>query len=202
LAKGLETTQVESLDGVDLDQCRIDDGAFSKERGEQVRFDGVHVVGGTLSETRFTRLSWVDVLCERSDLSRIEWPEAKWTRVELRDCGATGASLTGGELESVRFVQCKLDYASFSGARFRHVSFERCRLIEVDFRAADLAGTTFVECDLQGVDLTGANLQGADVSTSTLNAVHVEARDVRGLVVNREQAAVLSQLFGLVLRDG
>jgi hypothetical protein len=39
------------------------------------------------------------------------------------------------------------------------------------------------------------------VSTSSLSEVRVGAGDVRGLVVNREQATVLSQLFGLVLCD-
>jgi uncharacterized protein YjbI with pentapeptide repeats len=81
------------------------------------------------------------------------------------------------------------------------VSFEACRLKEADFTGADLAGTSFVRCDLSGTDFSGAKLRGADMSTSTLGEIRVGAGDVRGLVVNREQAAMLSRLLGLVLRD-
>ncbi len=38
-------------------------------------------------------------------------------------------------------------------------------------------------------------------NSPSLSEVRVGANDIRGLVVNREQATVLSQLFGLVVRD-
>jgi uncharacterized protein YjbI with pentapeptide repeats len=79
--------------------------------------------------------------------------------------------------------------------------FERCRLRDADFGGADLTGTSFVECELHGVDLVGANLNGADVRSSAFRELRLGVRDVRGLIVNREQAAVLAQLFGLVVRD-
>ncbi len=202
LPKQLTVARPSSLDGVELEQCRLDTCALSRQAGERVRFDGVHVVGGALSETKLAQLTWLDVVCERCDLSMIDWPRAKLTRVELRGCRVTGARLALAELDDVRLVDCHLDYASFSEARLRQVSFEKCRLKEADFTGADLAGTAFTECAMEGVDLTRAKLHGADVSTSTLGQVRVGAGDVRGLIVNREQAAALSQLFGLVLRDG
>jgi uncharacterized protein YjbI with pentapeptide repeats len=198
---GMEPMDVAELDALDLDRCRLDACALAKQSGDRIRFDAVRVVGGTMSETKLTRLSWLDVLCERCDLSLIEWPDAQWSRVEFRDCRFAGGKVEGAELDEVRFVECQLDYASFSGTRFRRVAFERCHLREATFALADLAGTAFLECNLLGIDLSGAKLHGADVSTSALSEVRVGASDVRGLVVNREQAAVLSQLFGLVIRD-
>jgi uncharacterized protein YjbI with pentapeptide repeats len=197
----LEAQILASIDGAELEHGRLDACTLSNQLGEDVRFDGVKVVGGTLSATKLTHLTWIDVLCERCDLSLIAWRGAKLTRVEARECRITGAKLHEGEFGDVRFVECQLDYASFSEARFRQVSFEACRLNEADFSGADLTGTSFLRCDLKGADFTGAKLHGADVSTSTLSDVRVGAGDVRGLVVNREQAATLSQLFGLVLRD-
>jgi uncharacterized protein YjbI with pentapeptide repeats len=199
LAKELAAVEIERIDGLELDQCRIEGCAMSKETGERVRFDGVHIVAGALVETKFELLSWVDVLCERCDLSMIDWPKAKLTRVELHSTRATGAKVLQGEFDDVRFVDCHLEYASFPAARFRGVSFERCRLKEADFSGADLSGVIFTECDLDGVDFTRAKLQGADVSASTFHEVRVGAGDVRGLVVSREQATALSRLLGLVI---
>jgi len=202
LPAALEPQELTRIDGAELESCRLDACALANQSGDRARFDGVRIVGGTLSATKLTHLTWVDVLCEKCDLSMIEWHEAKLTRVEFRECRVTGAKLATGELDHVRFVECQLDYASFSEARLRESSFEGCQLREADFTRADLTGTSLLRCDLKGADFVGAKLSRVDVSTSSLNEIRIGAGDVRGLVVNREQATVLAQLFGLVVRDG
>ena len=201
LAKVLEAATVDRLDELELEQCRLEEAAFASETGERVRFDGVHVVGGSLAETKLEFVTWVDVLCERCDLSMIDWPKAKLTRVEFRNCRATGAKVLEGQFEDVRFVDCHLEYATFPAARFAKVAFVRCRLKDADFSGADLSNAQFTECDLQTIDFTRAKLQGTDISGSEFREIRVGAGDVRGLVVNREQAVALSRLFGIVIRD-
>jgi uncharacterized protein YjbI with pentapeptide repeats len=203
LPRHLEARTLTTLDGLDaLEQCRLDACSLAEQRADHLRFDGVMIVGGSLSATRLGQLSWLDVACERCDLSMIAWPGARLTRVEVRGCRATGASLLEGRLESVRFVDCQLDYASFVDASFHQVTFEACRLKEADFRGANLAGVSFVKCDLERADLGGARLEGADVSASDIDGIRVGAADVRGLAVSREQAVALVKLFGLVVREG
>jgi uncharacterized protein YjbI with pentapeptide repeats len=201
LPKELEPHALASIDGAELEQCRLEACVLAGQAGKNVRFDGVQVVGGSLSATKLAHVTWLDVLVERCDLSMIDWTGSKLTRVEARACRITGATLAESEFDHVRFVECQLDYASFVGARFGRVTFEACQMKEVDFSGADLTGASFLQCDLQGADLTGAKLAGADVSSSSLRQVRVGAGDVRGLVVSREQAVALAQLFGLVVRD-
>ena len=201
LPKELEPCALANIGGAEIERGFLDACNLANQTGEHVRFDGIKVIGGTMSATKLADLMWLDVIVERCDLSMIEWAGPKLTRVEMRGCRVTGAKLHRGELDDVRFVECLLDYVSFAGARFRQVSFEACRLQEANFNGADVPGTSFVNCDLRGADFTGAKVQGADVSSSSLGEIHIGAGDVRGLVVNREQAAVLSQLMGLVLRD-
>jgi uncharacterized protein YjbI with pentapeptide repeats len=203
LPKHLDPRVITALAASDaIEQCRIDGCALGEIAAPRVRFDAVRIVGGTLAASKLAELAWIDVACERCDLSMIVWPGAKLTRVEVRGCRMTGAKLVEGELESVRFVDCQLDYAMFADTRFRQVTFESCRLEEADFRGADLTGTSFVSCELRGADLGRAKLQGADVSSSRCSEIRVAAGDVRGLVVSREQAAALAKLLGLVVRDG
>ncbi len=203
LPRDLEPRSLPKLASLDVvEQCRIEGCALAEAKAERARFDTVRLVGGTLGASKLTQLTWIDVLCERGDLSMVAWQGAKLTRVEVRGSRMTGAKLVEGELDSVRFIDCHLDYATFTSTRFRQVSFESCRLEEADFRGADLTGTSFVDCELRGADLGRAKLQGADVSSSRIGDIHVGPGDVRGLVVNREQAAALAKLFGLVVRDG
>jgi uncharacterized protein YjbI with pentapeptide repeats len=201
LGRDLAAGELDTLEDVDLEGVRLDGCDLAKRHGSRMRLDSVRWIGGALSESKVAELSWLDVECERCDLCLVEWPAAKLTRVVFRDCRATGARWSEAELEDVRFVGCQLECASFAGARFRRVSFEQCRLRDADFGGADLAGTIFGDCELHGVDLLGAKLAGADVHTSSLREVRIDARDMRGLVVSREQAAVLAQLLGLVVRD-
>ncbi len=186
LAKELAEVQLEALDDAEVEGARVERCELGKARAARARFDGVHVSGGTLSESRVDAMTWMDVVCERCDLSLAEWPEAKLTRVVLRDCRATGMRLVDAEIEDARFVGCQLDYAVFSGARFRRVAFEKCKLTGADFGGADLMGAVFDDCELVSVEFGGAKLEGADVD---------------GLVVTSAQAAVLAKLFGLDVRD-
>jgi uncharacterized protein YjbI with pentapeptide repeats len=184
-----------------IEECRLDRSALARSKASSVRFDGVHMVGVALDESELANLVWQDVMCERCNLSMVNWRGAKLTRAVVRGCRVTGGQLVEGELQSVRFVDCHIAYASFADTRFRQVVFESCQLREANFRGADLAGTRFVECELQGADFAGAKLQGADSSSSNLDGITVGAGDVRGLIVSRQQAADLVKLLGLVVRD-
>jgi uncharacterized protein YjbI with pentapeptide repeats len=184
-----------------IEECRLDASALTRTKASSVRFDGVHMVGVALDESELPNLTWQDVVCERCNLSMVNWRGGKLNRAVVRGCRLTGGKLVEGQLQSVRFVDCHLDYASFADTRFRHVVFESCKLREVSFRGADLTGTGFVECDLTGADFAGAKLQGADVTSSKLDGITVGAGEVRGLIVSRQQAADLARLFGLVVRD-
>ena len=198
----LEAGELSDLDPRALVEARRLDGpALGRAKASGVRFEGVHVVGGALDESALVNLTWLDVVCERCNLSMIDWRGAKLTRVVFRGCRLTGAKLVEGELESVRFVDCQLDYAAFTGTRLRQVAFDSCQMRETFFQGGDLTGTAFAECDLEGADFGGAKLQGADVSSSRLARITIGAGDVRGLVVSRAQASELARLLGIVVRD-
>jgi uncharacterized protein YjbI with pentapeptide repeats len=201
LDSDLANATLSDLEDADLDASQVEGCALAKQTSTSVRFNGVRLLGGDLSETKVKGLSWLDVECVRTQLPLVDWPESKLTRVAFRDARATGARLPGAELHDVRFAGCQLDYASFVGARFSRVVFEKCPLRDADFGGADLSGTQFVDCDLTGVTFVGAKLVGADIRTSAGDDLRVEARDVRGLIVNGSQAAALARLLGLVVRD-
>jgi uncharacterized protein YjbI with pentapeptide repeats len=197
----LELQPLATLDGADLERVRLEGCALGAQRGRRMRLEAARVTRCGFAGSKVTELAWMDVACERSDLSLVEWPRARLTRVVVSDCRATGARWVEGELEDVRFVACQLECAVFTGARLRRVTFEKCRLRDADFGGADLAGTVFDACELHGVDLTGAKLAGADVHTSELVEARLEPRDMKGLVVSREQAVALATLMGAVVKE-
>jgi uncharacterized protein YjbI with pentapeptide repeats len=202
LSKHLDARAVTRLESGELvENCRLDNCTLSREEAQSVRFDGVHIVAGALDETKLASLMWLDVTCERCNLSMVDWRASKLTRVLVRGCRITGGKFAECALDSVRFVDCQIDYVSFEAASFRQVIFESCQLREADFHGADLAGTSFEQCDLKGAEFSRAKLQGVDISSSTLGGITVGQSDVRGLIVSRAQASEFAKLFGLVVRD-
>jgi len=191
-------TSVRAFDTVE--ECRIEECDLGGQVAQKVVFDTVRIERGTMAASKLAKLRWSDVVCARCDLSTVVWNESKLSRVELRDCRLTGATFTDSELEDVRFVGCHLGYATFARARFRQVTFEACRLDEAHFGSANLQGTSFQDCELRGVDLEGASLKDVDVTTSRLGELKVGLKDLKGLIVNREQAASLASMLGLVVR--
>jgi uncharacterized protein YjbI with pentapeptide repeats len=111
-----------------IEECRLDASALTRSKASSVRFDSVHLVGVALDESTLSNLVWQDVVCERCNLSMVNWRGAKLTRAVMRGSRLTGAKLVEGELDNVRFVDCQLEYASFADTRFRNVIFESCQL--------------------------------------------------------------------------
>ena len=201
ILKTLEPTTVTDLDDLDLDSALIDGATLAKQSSSRVHLDSARILNADWSETKVRSLTWLDVECDHSQFALVEWPEANLTRVVLRDSRATGMRLESAEFQDVRFIGCHLDYASFTRSKFRRVTFQQCRLRDADFGGADLEGTVFSDCDLQGVTFIGAKLTGTEICTCSGKDIRVEAEDVRGLVVNSQQAAAFAKLFGLVVRE-
>ena len=201
LTKHLDPTSITDLDDLDLNSVLMEGSTLAKQSSSRVNLDSARILNADWSETKVRSLTWLDVECDHSQLSLVEWPEANLTRVVMRDSRATGIRLENAEFQDVRFVGCHLDYASFTRTKFLRVTFEQCRLRDADFGGAHLEGTVFSECDLQGVTFIGAKLAGTDISTCSGKDIRIEAPDARGLIVNSQQAAAFAKLFGLVIRD-
>jgi len=201
LTRNLDPTTIADLDDLDLNSVLIERSALPKQSSSRMHLDSARILDADWSETKVCSLTWLDVECDHSQLSLVEWPEAHLTRVVMRDSRATGMRLENAEFQDVRFVGCHLDYASFTRSKFRRVTFEQCRLRDADFGGADLEGTVFLECNLQGVTFIGAKLTGTDIATCSGKDIRIEALDVRGLIVSSQQAAAFAKLFGLVIRD-
>jgi hypothetical protein len=60
LSRELAPTELATLDGADLERVRVDGCALAKQRGDRVRFEGVRLVGGELSESKVAALAWID----------------------------------------------------------------------------------------------------------------------------------------------
>lgn len=55
-------------------------------------------------------------------------------------------------------------------------------------------------CDFTGAEFYAATMKGLDFSTSRIDGILVSANDLRGVIVNEEQAVACAKLFGIVVK--
>jgi uncharacterized protein YjbI with pentapeptide repeats len=164
-------------------------------------FDKVNFRRAALAASQHAKPRFVDCLLEASDLSGIDWEQARFRRVALLGCRLIGAQLVDAEFEDVIFKECTLENAVFLSAKFKAVRFEHCLLREASFESADLPGIIFDDCDLTRADLRMARLSGADFRGSRLDGVQAGAQELRGAIVDSTQAIQIAGLIGLIVKE-
>lgn len=181
------------------------------------QFTGLDLCGESLRELRFERcvftgcrlagcdlqgVSFVDVVFKNCDLSGVQGREVYFCRCAADGLKALGAVFTDCRMAHVTVQNSSLSCSNFTGAslekvRFDHTDFteaslSECRHKQWSFGDCTFIKTSFFKTPLKGMDFTTSRLEGAVVST--------EATELRGAVVNIEQAADLARLLGLVIR--
>lgn len=156
-------------------------------------FDGVDWNGSTFRDVVFRGCRFIRCNMEGCWLNRCDFV----------DCSAPGLNLLRARLSSVSFVSCDLSYANFSEGRIGPLAARDTRLTEAALQGAKLGQLRLDNCDLTRVDVFKTSLSGVDVSRCAFAApvVSGDYRELRGLIVNAEQALALSGLLGIQLAD-
>lgn len=122
-------------------------------------------------------------------------------RTEFADCHLVGLNVTAGHQQDVRLDKCDIQFARFRFCWFKAVTFDRCDLKHANFQGVDLSSVRFVRCDLGAAEMSQAKLIGTDFRTSNIEGPKVGVKEVEGAIVDHFQAAYLSSLLGLVVKN-
>ena len=91
--------------------------------------------------------------------------------------------LSEASVDQLAASEAKLSEASFHAARLRRLALDRC----------DLSRATFFRTSLSGVDLSTCDIAGLRVSS--------DLRELRGAVIDPDQAAELMGLLGIKIKE-
>jgi uncharacterized protein YjbI with pentapeptide repeats len=168
---------------------------------ERVLFETIAFRKAVLGPSRLSKPRFVDCRLETSDLSGIDWKQARFRRVEFTGCRLIGAQLAESNWEDVVFKECNLERAILASATLRAARFEHCVLREASFEYADCSGVIFEDCDLTRADLRRAKLTGADLRGSTLDGVQAGPEEFLGAIVDSSQALQIAGLLGIIIKE-
>jgi uncharacterized protein YjbI with pentapeptide repeats len=158
------------------------------------RLDGVRLSGCNLPKSRF-----VDAYFDKCDLSNVEMKLGRLTRVRFTDCKLTGLKISEGEFHDIVFEECLCDMMQIFGSELKNVSFKNCRLTNADLRSCKLKNVKFENCQLQKSEIYGAKLDNVDCRGTSLQGLKANASDLKGLVIDYQQALDLAEYFASVI---
>lgn len=148
----------------------------------------------------------VDIRFETCDLSNSEFEGGKFTRVEMTDCKITGMHVTNADISDLLLQSCTGELVQFHDSVFKRVVFQGCQLRGADFRYCNLEGSVFKDCDLQEAEFYEAKLAGADFRSSNIMGIKAHPADLKGAIIDSDQAALLGRhfatLLGLEVKEG
>lgn len=106
-----------------------------------------------------------------------------------------GTDFNGSYFNNIQFDNCILDLANLNQLTCKVVNFGSSSLKDVSFSDNKLSKVIFYNCDLNEMIVMNTKLKGIDWSNCRFETIEVDQNYLRGLKLNREQAAFFAQNF-------
>lgn len=149
----------------------------------------------TFSECDFEKFELTDVIFQNCDLSNCHFEEASIFRVEFKNCKMLGTTFDSSFMNNVIFQDCLMDLSNLNRLILKTVQFRNDSLKDSSFNDNKLTKTIFQNCDLNNMLCLNTPLKGIDISSCSFDSIELDQNFLRGLKVNREQAAYLASNF-------
>lgn len=164
---------------------------------EMMKFDEVKFERCIFECSKLVKKEFLDVVFQNMDVSNLEFDESLFQRVDFRNCKLIGSSFYKSKLKYVIFQESILRYANFSNTNLEHVSFNSCELVEASLLASEYKELKFDHSQITKLDLRETKIKGLDVSTCEFDSLLVDMRDLNGLKIRFDQAAVIAMMLGV-----
>jgi uncharacterized protein YjbI with pentapeptide repeats len=166
-----------------------------------VEFKSVHFEKVRFIHTSLQQAYFKDCFFDHCELVNAEFTESTLKQVHFKDCRLNGVSFAESVLEDIHFEASIMDLVGFGYATQKRTLYSNCSLKEADFYANKLKHISFEECEMSGVGFTGTSLNKIDLSSSRFDKITVDLENLKGAIVNEEQALGFLSLLGLEIKE-
>lgn len=174
---------------------------FSNINALDIKCDNGLLIDITLIDSNMSKSSFSDMCFENCDFSNSNIQSSYFFRVTFKDCKLMGVDFSNSNFKNVSFVNCQMHYTNFSNIKCHNLEFINSFLKEASFNACELKMISFHNCDLSDSDFFDTSLNKIDLTTSLISGINVKVKDLKGAVVNSEEALYLSQYLGIIIED-
>lgn len=184
-----------------LDKVLIENEKISRIQNEELEFDGCHLKKVIFTDSLSVNFSFIDSKLEFCNCSNLSLSSKSVIRCHFLGCKFVGLDITEELIKDVVFEDCDFTLANFSNSKFQNVQFKNCLFQDTRIFACSFKDVEFVKCNLDYIEVFQSPLTGVDISTSNLGGGKFCIEDLKGAIVNSEQALRLAKLLGIVICD-
>jgi len=146
-------------------------------------------------------ISFYDSIFDNCDFSNVHLEDASFMRCQFSNTKLMGLILSNGFMQDVSFSSCMFDYASFLESSitkciFGDSSFKEVRFFKVKYHLVE-----FTNCNLIRIDNISTSLKDIDFSSCILSGGTFSLPDLRGVILNPDQALETTKLFGIIIKE-
>lgn len=146
------------------------------------------------------KISFVDCIFDHSDLSNNSFSNASFLRCEFRTCRCTGLDIMDSYMKDILFDSCLMDYVNFSKTKTEKMIFNENQMNYSRFHDLKFKFIEFKHNELVRSEFYMTSLKDIDMTTNHIEGMTIALNDLRGLIVNEQQALSLSSLLGIKIK--
>lgn len=197
------------IKNVKLDEGMVREDLFDVENTyqeidfmiENIELNGCRFVNVDFSSFPLKNVDLIDCIFEKCNLSGSDFSNRGMHRVKFDKCNMVGCSLISSSIKDVSILESKANYINFSSGKIVNFEIKNSVVKEGSFVSSSLTNIIFDEVDFEGCEFLNTKLENIDFSNCNINEIGVSSNDIKGVIVNEQQALMLITLFGIIVKE-
>lgn len=167
---------------------------------EDITFDSCYFDKISFNTIKLDNVFFIDCVFNKCDLSNYEFFKTNMTRCEFINCKLVGTSFIESVLYDIRITDSMCKYINLSNSKCHNIIIKESNLEKGIFRSLDIKNWILDESDFTGAEFFKTKLKDIDFSNCTILGINIDLDSIKGMVVNEEQAMLLSVLLGIKIK--
>lgn len=194
----LNDKSINDIDGYRLDNCAYSDEELEEDY-KQIEFYECKFSNVTIHH-EISSCLFVDVIFDHCDFSNACFEETVFRRCIFQNCRMTGVDFSACSFSDVKLIRSQCTLMNLNQTKWNRSEWNHCIFQESSLHAVQLKDMNVIECDFVGCEIHRTPLNGIDLSTSNINNIAILPENLRGVIVNAEQAIALASLLGIIVK--
>lgn len=197
-----------NLNNVELDYTMINEDLIDLEiinqvidfKIDNICFNGCKFINVDFSRYPLKKVSLIDCIFEKCNLSGSDFSNTSIYRCTFEECNLLGSNFIMSGIIDVSIIDSKCDYINFSDSKFKHFLLKNSSVKEGRVVHSILDDVSFENVNFNESEFLNTKLGGIDFSSCNINNIGITTNDIKGVIVSEEQALMLINLFGIVVK--
>ncbi len=144
---------------------------------------------------------FADCVFDHCDFSNVSLSQTVARRTQFLHCRMTGTEWINSTCEDMVVRGSHGMYANFSSSKMKRCLFTQSNFEEGAFSMCKWSDVQFEECNMRKVELVDSPLKNMDFSSCQLDGFVVRLEDLKGVILNADQALACTALLGIRVKE-